>query len=405
MISHPVAWREREPPGCYFFFLASEVSAARILLDSDPGSGISIVKEVETAGLYRIHEFARLAGVTVKALHHYDRLGLLKPRRSGSGYRIYIDDDLARLEQIVALKFLGLPLKQIKILLDRDNPQLPEALRLQRTVLEEKRLLLDRAICAIVNAEEILQSGKQAGAAAIKRIIEAMEMQTEFMKNYYREEAWVHFKSRHREWPSREWTELFRAIQSALAQDPVSADPASDRAQSLAARWRKLRVDDSGGDPKIHGGLLKAWNDSQYWPAAVQNRFSGFDLADISEFIAKAFGAYRERHYGEIVWISDLDGFTAQEKQRFALATTDLFFKIDDSLNRDPGGETGQALAARWMELVESRTGGFKPSQPGFYESYLRWMDTWPAPLHKRISTLNFEKIGDFMLQAITRPM
>ena len=43
---------------------------------------------------YRIHEFARLAGVTVKALRHYDRLGLLRPRRTGSGYRVYSDSDL-----------------------------------------------------------------------------------------------------------------------------------------------------------------------------------------------------------------------------------------------------------------------------------------------------------------------
>jgi MerR family transcriptional regulator, thiopeptide resistance regulator len=371
-----------------------------IPLDSDPGSGISIVKEEEPAGLYRIHEFAQLAGVTVKALHHYDRLGLLKPRRSGAGYRLYAEHDLARLEQIVALKFLGLPLKQIKILLDRDNPQLPEALRLQRTVLEEKRLLLDRAICAIVNAEQILQSGKQAGAAAIKRIIEAMEMQTEFMKNYYREEAWVHFKARHREWPSREWIELFRAIQSALTEGP-----AGDRAQSLAARWRKLRVSDSGGDPKIHEGLIKAWGDRQYWPAAVQDQFSEFDLAAVSDFIAKIFGAYRQRRFGDIVWVRDLDGFTAEEKERFTLATVDLFFKIDEALSEDPGGETGQALAARWMELVESRTGSFNPSQPGFYESYLQWMDSWPAPLHRKIRALNLEKIGAFMLQAITHPM
>ena len=68
---------------------------------------------------YRIHEFAELAGVTVKALHHYDRLGLLKPGRSDAGYRMYRESDLERLEQIVALKFLGLPLKQVKVVLDR----------------------------------------------------------------------------------------------------------------------------------------------------------------------------------------------------------------------------------------------------------------------------------------------
>jgi hypothetical protein len=60
---------------------------------------------------YRIHEFAALAGVTVKALHHYDRLGLLKPSRTDAGYRVYVDADLERLEEIVALKSLGFSLK------------------------------------------------------------------------------------------------------------------------------------------------------------------------------------------------------------------------------------------------------------------------------------------------------
>ena len=49
--------------------------------------------------VYRIQEFARLAGVTVRALHHYDRLGLMKPSgRSEAGYRLYRDCDLARAE-------------------------------------------------------------------------------------------------------------------------------------------------------------------------------------------------------------------------------------------------------------------------------------------------------------------
>ena len=71
-----------------------------------------------TAKLYQAHQFAELAGVTVRALHHYDRLGLLKPQhRSAGGYRLYADSDLARQEQIAVLKFLGLSLSQIRDLL------------------------------------------------------------------------------------------------------------------------------------------------------------------------------------------------------------------------------------------------------------------------------------------------
>ena len=81
---------------------------------------------------YRIREFADLAGVTVRALHHYDRLGLLRPRRSQSGYRVYSVGDLELLEQIVALKFIGLPLNRIKHLLRRNRADLCAALRAQR---------------------------------------------------------------------------------------------------------------------------------------------------------------------------------------------------------------------------------------------------------------------------------
>ena len=103
-------------------------------------------------GSYRAHEFAELAGVTVRTLHHYDRIGLLKPnRRTESGYRVYSDRDLARLEQIVVLKFLGLPLSDIRDLL-RDDTALSDILRRQQRVLAEKRRQLDRAIGIPVNA-------------------------------------------------------------------------------------------------------------------------------------------------------------------------------------------------------------------------------------------------------------
>ena len=275
-------------------------------------------------------------------------------------------------------------------------------------MLEEKRCLLDRAIGAIANAEKIIQSGKPAGAAVLKEIIEAIEMQsqmqndTEFMKNYYREEVWVDFRARHRDWPSREWNNLFRDIQSSLADDPAS--PAGQR---LAARWRMLRVEDSGGDAKVHGGLLKAWADRQYWPAAVQKQFSEFHLDEISGFIAGAFASYRKKHYGEIVWVRDLDGFTPEEKDRPTLAVVDLYFKIDKCLGEDAGGETAQGLAARWMELIESRTGShIEPKlPPEWYESHIRWMDGWPAAIHQKVRMLDMERIGAFLLKAITHPM
>ena len=102
---------------------------------------------------YQPHEFARRAGVTIRTLHHYDRLGLLKPSgRTTAGYRVYSDRDLVRLEQIVALKFIGFPLSQIRELLNRRDTDLSATLRQQRLSISEKRAHLDRAIRAIEQA-------------------------------------------------------------------------------------------------------------------------------------------------------------------------------------------------------------------------------------------------------------
>ena len=61
---------------------------------------------------FQVKEVAEIAGVSVRALHHYDAIGLLVPKlRSGSGYRLYDEDDLLRLQQILINRELGLPLE------------------------------------------------------------------------------------------------------------------------------------------------------------------------------------------------------------------------------------------------------------------------------------------------------
>lgn len=108
--------------------------------------------------MYRVREFASRTGVTVRALHHYDRLRLLKPLRNvRTGHRVYRDGDVARLEQIVVLKFLGIPLRERAPLLKTANPhRLLEVLRKQRHVLSPKRSRLDAAAAAIERAEHAL---------------------------------------------------------------------------------------------------------------------------------------------------------------------------------------------------------------------------------------------------------
>jgi MerR family transcriptional regulator, thiopeptide resistance regulator len=246
--------------------------------------------------VYKTQEFATLAGVTVRALHHYDRLGLLKPSgRTHAGYRLYRDHDLARLEQIVVLKFLGLPLKQIGRLLKREST-LVDALQRQRIVLAEKRQQLDAAVRAIGRAECSLHAGGEPDWELFIQIVKEIEMQndTEWGRKYYSPEAQAKIEERKTLWNpelqaqvTRDWNELLRDVSAALGEDP--AGPA---AQALAARWRKLVEGFSGGEAEVQKGLNKMWADKANWPAGDAQRFQ-IDPA-VQEFIVKAMNLGRK---------------------------------------------------------------------------------------------------------------
>lgn len=247
--------------------------------------------------LYKVQEFAELAGVTVRALHHYDRLGLLKPTsRTGSSYRLYSDADLARLEQIVVLKFLGMPLREIRDLLS-DQSSLEVALCRQQKVLTEKRRSIEQAIMAIRNAERSLQSEGSPDWKLFKRVIQEIEMQntTDWSKRYYSDEAQSKIDERAKLWSpelqeqvTKDWDRLFADVKASLGEDP-----ASPKAQELAARWKSLVSGFTGGDPEVAKGLNAMYADRENWPAEQKERVSM--PPEIWNFIQKAFAAAKPK--------------------------------------------------------------------------------------------------------------
>jgi DNA-binding transcriptional MerR regulator len=250
------------------------------------------MKRAEAVRGYRVREFADLAGVTVRALHHYDQLAVLRPKRNDAGYRVYSLRDLERLEQIVALKFLGLPLKEIKSLLDREGRRLPEVLRSQRLALEEKQRSLEQAINAIRDAEQEIDNGKPAGTEVLAKIIEVIEMQEnrEFINKYYSPEAQAKIAGKGKDWNqemqtevSAKWSQLFRDIEASLDEDPQS-----EKSQALLARWRELVGSFTGGDPEITRGLGKLWADRANWPPSMHEQSAPFSNPKVWEFIRRA---------------------------------------------------------------------------------------------------------------------
>ena len=210
------------------------------------------------ARTYTIRRFADIVGVSVRTLHHYARIGLLSPERSASGYRVYHEHDLEVLEQIVALRFIGIPLKQISTLLHRDSQAFAHALAAQRISLGEKRQHIDAGLRAIEQAERSAPAGKPVDAAALTNIIKVLAMQNHDATAKY--QALLDVKiSRLKQMSverkaqlGRRWAELFADVEQCLDDDP-----AGPRAQGLAGRWVEL-LQVFSKDAAIDAALMQA---------------------------------------------------------------------------------------------------------------------------------------------------
>ena len=100
--------------------------------------------------VYTVRQLADMAGVSVRTLHHYDHIDLLKPSsRSAAGYRLYEGDDLIRLQQILLFKEIDLPLMDIRDILDDPTFDAVTALRLHREMIQARAARLSQLLQTI----------------------------------------------------------------------------------------------------------------------------------------------------------------------------------------------------------------------------------------------------------------
>jgi MerR family transcriptional regulator, thiopeptide resistance regulator len=243
---------------------------------------------------YRVSEFAALTGVTVRALQHYDRLGLLKPSRTESGHRIYRRGDEKRVRHILALRAVGMSLQHIAELLDAPSARQTEALRAQRARLEQSRAGIEDAIRALQQFEAASDSMERP----LDQLATAVDTQDalEAMRRYFSDEAWTKWGEQYfYDWPPAAWRVLFRDIEASLDQDP-----SSDRAQELLDRATTLWDGSVGSDPTlsraVREGYGKAWQSRDRWPRELRRRYAEFRIDAIAKFLgATAMASWRRR--------------------------------------------------------------------------------------------------------------
>jgi DNA-binding transcriptional MerR regulator len=346
-------------------------------------------------GRYRVHEFAELAGVTIKTLHHYDRVGVLRPSRTAAGYRVYTSSDLVRLEQILALKTIGLALKDIRALLDREALPLPALFRQQREVLEDKRQLLDRAIRALTKAERDIASGSATTTAILQDVIRIMSMQDmDVMRKYFSDEAWARRQHYYDDWPPVSWQTMYRDIGAA-----IGTDPAGPRAQALADRWQALTKEDAV-TPAERTGMIRAWSDREHWPSSLKRRMDEFDVERATRFIAEA------------LWVRWADEHDARRQRggeglpRVTDSRRALFDQWRSILDRDPASDQAQALLDRWQALLDIESNGDEAIKAD-HTALVQRRHLWPAGMRRYIASLyaadtdTWSRVTDFIEQAL----
>lgn len=208
----------------------------------------------------RVGELARRTGLSVRALHYYDEIGLLSPsQRSESGYRLYNRDDVALLQKIKSLQQLGLSLAEIRACLDRSGVSSRELIARHLARLDEQIKLLNSLRDRL---KDIASSFDRADAPSIDMLLTTIEV-IQMSEKYYTPEQLEKLKARRQEIGEEriqqvqaEWKTLFDQFRAEMKK---GTDPASKRVQKLARRAQALIEAFTGGDPGIEQSLSRMY--------------------------------------------------------------------------------------------------------------------------------------------------
>ncbi|HEY3571773.1 MAG TPA: MerR family transcriptional regulator [Thermoanaerobaculia bacterium] len=236
---------------------------------------------------WKVGELAKRTGVSVRALHHYDEIGLLSPsHRSQAGYRLYTEIDVARLQQIRSLRALGFSLEEARDFLKRPEVTPDRVLRLHIAHLKEQiaaqQSLADRL-------EQVARRWRSDENVPTEEFLQIIEV-TNMIGKYYTPEQMEQMKQRremlgedHIRQAEAEWPELIAKVQAEMDR---GTDPADERVQALARRWKELVEEFTGGDPGIAKSVGRMWQE--------ETNIHGMDTGNMRSlmgFVQKAWAA------------------------------------------------------------------------------------------------------------------
>jgi DNA-binding transcriptional MerR regulator len=224
-----------------------------------------------------IREVARRTGLTSRALRFYEARGLVKPLRTYSGRRLYGSGELARIQQILALKRAGLTLAQIARLTAGRTLDLEAIIEAQLALIEERKAELDQAKALLLTVKSRIDRGEPVDAATFCSLIRNGDtiMQPEDWKKvtdrYFSEEEKAHWAEHppqagfDQEDYSRKWKDLGDRVQAAIPGGPETAE-----AQALYDEWQALLAPfKATATPEMMAGATRFYERMDEWAGEV----------------------------------------------------------------------------------------------------------------------------------------
>lgn len=216
------------------------------------------------AQAHTVGEVAQQAGISVRTLHHYDEIGLLNPSaRSEAGYRLYDGSDVARLQQILLYRELGLPLEEISRVMSDPGFDRVAALREQRARLEARAEHVMKMIDAVDDAIEAHEKGRTMSTDEMLGVFgdfDPKEYEQEARERWGQTDAYKESARRTAQYTRADWQRLadeaHEIYQAFMELKETGIAPDSEEAMAVAERHRS-HIGDWFYDctPEIHVGL------------------------------------------------------------------------------------------------------------------------------------------------------
>jgi DNA-binding transcriptional MerR regulator len=189
----------------------------------------------------KINEVAKLTGVTVRTLHYYDEIGLLRPSEiTDTGYRLYDEQALERLQQILFFRELDFPLSEIKAIMQNPNFDKTEALSKHRALLIKKRDRLDGLIDLVNNTikGEKTMSFQEFDSTEIEKY--KKQYAAEVKQRWGHTDAYAESKAKTESYGKQQWQQIDAEGAAILKAFSDNRDKAADSTeiQALVKQWQ-----------------------------------------------------------------------------------------------------------------------------------------------------------------------